>query len=59
MEGTILTEGIDVVLGDWGTGNALGAILKDRGRHVRAVSRRGDAIVPDGVERGGRRHEPR
>ena len=53
MGGTILTtEGIDVVLGaTGGTGNALVRTLKDRGRHVRAVSRRGDAIVPDGVER--------
>ena len=46
------TEGIDVVLGaTGGTGNALVRTLHDRGHRVRAVSRKGDADVPDGVER--------
>ncbi len=47
-----MTDNLHVVLGaSGGAGNAIVTALNDRGHHVRAVNRRGDAPVPHGVER--------
>jgi nucleoside-diphosphate-sugar epimerase len=45
-------NGIHVVLGaSGGTGNAVTRALSERGHRVRAVNRKGDADLPEGIER--------